>query len=103
VVNEYIDDVEFVIGNKALFDEIMTLKRKILDEMYALHDEGNTVIIIGNTKEVISIIAFNDQIRVGVKNVLNKIKQLGLRQVIMLTGDNVHTAEKIAAQIGISN
>src|SRR5699024_3387448 len=44
-----------------------------------------------------------DQIRVGVKNVLNKIKQLGLRQVIILTGDNVHTAEKIAAQIGISN
>lgn len=98
-----IDDVEFYIGNEALFDEVMTLERNILDEMYALQDEGNTVMIIGNTKEVIGIIAVNDQIRVGVKNVLNKIKQLGLRQVIMLTGDNVHTAEKIAAQIGISN
>src|SRR5699024_9792335 len=82
---------------------VMTLERNILDEMYALQDEGNTVMIIGNTKEAIGIIAVNHPIRVGVKNVINKIKQLGLRQVNMLTGDNVHTAEKIEAQIGISN
>src|SRR5699024_3242129 len=88
-------DVRYEIGNGELFDGVMTLERNIVDEMYALQDEGNTVMIIGNTKEVIGIIAVNDQIRVGVKNVLNKIKQLGLRQVIMLTGDNVHTAEKI--------
>src|SRR5699024_5081926 len=98
-----IDDVEFYIGNEALFDEVMTLERNILDEMYALQDEGNTVMIIGNTKEVIGIIAVNDKIRVGDKNVLNKIKQIRLRQVIMLIGYNVQTAEKIEEQNGISN
>src|SRR5699024_8141661 len=98
-----IDVVEYYVGNEELFVEVITLEKKINDKMYELHDEENKDIIIGNTKVVIDIIAVNDKIKLGYKNVLNKIKQIGLKQDIMITGDNVHTAEKIAAQIGISN
>ncbi|MCK5286006.1 MAG: HAD-IC family P-type ATPase [Candidatus Pacebacteria bacterium] len=47
-----------------------------------------------------ALLAFNDPVRVGVKESLKTTKELGVR-TIMLTGDNEGTARKIAEEVGI--
>lgn len=56
--------------------------------------------IIG--KKVAALIGINDIVREHSKNTVSKLQQLG-KEVIMLTGDNYNTANKIGALVGIQN
>ncbi|WP_317939606.1 HAD-IC family P-type ATPase, partial [Tetragenococcus halophilus] len=48
------------------------------------------------------LIGIKDQIRPGAKETLAHLKQTGIKDLIMLTGDNQETAENIAQELGIT-
>lgn len=98
-----IDKETYYIGNQALFNDLLAIDNDTLEKAEELQASGNTVMMIGSNKAIIGIIAVRDQIRKDTKKVLDKIKQLGLKQVTMLTGDHAHTANAIAADIGMSD
>lgn len=50
----------------------------------------------------IGIVALMDVPRAEAKEVLEKLKGLGIRQMIMLTGDNQQVADAVASQIGVT-
>lgn len=90
------------IGNEALFDGITEMDEPVQQQFYQLQQLGNTVMLLGNSDGIIGIIAVKDQVRSTTKEVLQKLKTLGIKQTIMLTGDNHDTAEAIAADIGMT-
>ena len=47
------------------------------------------------------IITFKDEIRPETQSTLLRLKQLGIRNILMVTGDNATTAQQIAQQLGI--
>src|SRR5690625_250336 len=47
------------------------------------------------------IISIADQIRKEAAETIRQLKAAGIKQTIMLTGDNKHTAEKVATLLGI--
>ena len=49
------------------------------------------------------VIHFADEIRPEAKNTIKTLKQLGIKHLLMVTGDNQHTAKAIAKQIGITD
>lgn len=61
---------------------------------------NSTTVIIALDKEIIGAILLEDELRFGSKEVILKIKSMGL-QPIMLTGDNQTIAKKIAKESGI--
>lgn len=62
--------------------------------------EGKTVVAIARDGQVIGLIALQDTPRRGVKRVIAKLKQRGIRTA-MLTGDSRSVAEAIGKQLGI--
>ncbi len=66
------------------------------------HRQGKTTMAIATVDKVIGLIAVADTIRDRSREAVAELKQLGL-QVIMLTGDNLYTANEIARQAGIEN
>jgi Cd2+/Zn2+-exporting ATPase len=67
----------------------------------ALEADGNTVIVVGNSRHVCGLIAVADTIRPEAREVVNQLHGAGVAHVLMLTGDNRVTAEAIARQVGI--
>ncbi|MBS3795693.1 MAG: cation-translocating P-type ATPase [Candidatus Thorarchaeota archaeon] len=67
-----------------------------------LQREGKTVILVTTEDELEGIIAVADEIRPHAKEVIEVLNSSGIRTV-MLTGDNRHTAQAIADQIGIQD
>lgn len=61
--------------------------------------EGQSVVIIGNDKHVCGFIVLADRVRSSTPAALQELKQLGIRQLVMLTGDNQSTAERIASTL----
>lgn len=62
---------------------------------------GRSVVVIGNERHVCGLIALADQLRPDVDRVIASIREQGIQHVIMLTGDNKATAQKIAEQTGV--
>jgi Cd2+/Zn2+-exporting ATPase len=66
-----------------------------------LQSEGKTVIIVSNEDEVEGLIAVADEVRDGAGRTVQELYELGVEQVVMLTGDNEGTARAIAEEVGI--
>ncbi|HJV17113.1 MAG TPA: cation-translocating P-type ATPase [Bacillales bacterium] len=91
-----------VIGNRKLLSK-NNISLDMSDDQYAIQEEknGNTAIFVGVNNKVAGIISIADQVRQEAVDTIRQLKAAGVKQTIMLTGDNKHTAEKVAAQLGI--
>lgn len=62
--------------------------------------ESGSIIFTALNKKIIGLIKIEDQVRDNAKDVINKLKSMGLK-VVMLTGDSMRNAKKTAEQLGI--
>lgn len=95
-------DEEYLIGNLALLEEYNTVSREEKERINQLQSEGKTVMLLGTKSEIIALIAVADQARVTSKSIIQKLHNLGIRQTIMLTGDNQLTGEAISSSLGLT-
>lgn len=89
-----------VIGNRSLFKK---LDAEINSQVEKLEKEGNTTMLVEREGEIIGLIALMDVPRKDAKKTLTQLKELGIKKMIMLTGDNQQVAEAVAKQTGITD
>ncbi|MBM4237690.1 MAG: cadmium-translocating P-type ATPase, partial [Euryarchaeota archaeon] len=63
--------------------------------------EGKTVILVGTEKEVMGMLTVRDTPRPEAKEVIAELKALGIKKVVMLTGDDEQVARSVATELGI--
>ena len=63
----------------------------------------HAVIFVAKQQALLGAISLSDKPRENVKNILAQTKVNGIKQVVMLTGDNKNVADSIAAACGIDN
>mgnify|MGYP004616340167 FL=1 len=94
-----INEKKYLIGNNKLFEKYK-IDNNMFKEEKELSLDGNSIVYVVEDKKVIAIIGVKDIIRDNACAVINKLKQINKR-VIMLTGDNEVTANIIAKSIAI--
>jgi Cd2+/Zn2+-exporting ATPase len=67
----------------------------------ALEAEGKTVVLVGTERELLGAIAIADEVRPGSARAVERLQELGVERVVMLTGDNEGTAQAIAEAVGV--
>jgi len=73
------------------------------DVVPALQREGKTVVLVGTDEELEGIIAVADSVRPGARDAVERLRGLGVEDVVMLTGDNERTARAVAEQVGVDD
>ncbi|MFD1019121.1 heavy metal translocating P-type ATPase [Thalassobacillus hwangdonensis] len=96
-----INGKEYFAGNPKLFKEMEIPLREIEERIDALQRNGNTLVVIGTRTEILGVIAVADTIRDITVQSIQKLKQVGMEEMVMLTGDNEGTAKKIATETGV--
>jgi Cd2+/Zn2+-exporting ATPase len=93
------------VGNLALFEDLDDTKpsEEVKSNVRELEDGGNTTMLIRRNQEYIGIIALMDTPREAAKETLKKLKALGIKRMIMLTGDNQKVADAVAKEIGLTD
>jgi len=66
-----------------------------------LERDGKTVVLVGTETELLGVIAIADEVRPASKRAVERLHDLGVARVVMLTGDNEGTARAIAEQVGV--
>ena len=67
----------------------------------ALAEEGRSVVAVGDETGVLGLIALSDPIRPEARAALAALRRVGVGHLVMLTGDNVATAERVAHDLGL--
>lgn len=93
------------IGNLDLYENLDDSKPsdEISTKVKELEGGGNTTMLIRKNNEYIGIIALMDTPREAAKETLKKLKEIGIKRMIMLTGDNQKVADAVAKEIGLTD
>lgn len=87
-------------GNFNFISNFADITDGIKTKLDALSERGKTPLIFCKNNELLGIIAVADTVKEESKEAIEKIKDMGIR-VVMLTGDNQKTANAIGAQVSV--
>ncbi len=104
-IKGFINGTTYYIGSPKLFKELFVpdFSQEFEDKVRHLQNQGKTAMIIGTEQNILAVIAVADEVRESSKDVIQKLHQLGIKQTIMLTGDNQGTAKAIGEHVGVSD
>ncbi|MDY7024285.1 MAG: heavy metal translocating P-type ATPase, partial [Cyanobacteriota bacterium] len=98
-----VENQNIVVGKTGFVTtETVQEEATLQTETSRLEHEGKTVIWVAQGQKIIGLIAVADTLRPEAKTVIQQLKNMGIKQIVMLTGDNQQTAESTAQALGIT-
>jgi Cd2+/Zn2+-exporting ATPase len=98
-----INGQSFWIGSHRLMEEMGAETESTHQLALELESAGHSLVAVGNDTHVCGLMSVTDEVRSSARDTLRALKQLGIEQTIMLTGDNQRTARHVAEQIGVGS
>lgn len=93
---------KYFVGNLQLVEENTEKNNRLAQIVDDLSNQGNSIVVFSNyDQSQLAVLGIKDQLRPQAKAALLKLKKLGIKKLVMLSGDKQQTAEKIAAELPI--
>jgi Cu+-exporting ATPase len=99
-VKATVDGDEVLVGTRKLMNKYNISTEAVQNKMQELEGAGKTAMLAAINGQFSGIVAVADTIKETSKTAIGRLKDMGL-EVVMITGDNQHTAKAIASQVGI--
>jgi Cd2+/Zn2+-exporting ATPase len=102
-----IDRHEYFLGNHKLVEEMAICSPQIEKVLTEIEQQGLTAVAVGHRPhqdcpgELVGVISVGDAIRPQARSSIQELRKQGIRRLVLLTGDNLTTAKKIAQDAGI--
>jgi len=91
------------LGKKSLFADIggAAMPASLVEQVNALETEGRTVFVVRHGDRYLGAVGLMDTPRAAARPVIARLRELGMTQLVMLSGDNQRVAEAVAKSVGI--
>ncbi|MFZ5967435.1 MAG: heavy metal translocating P-type ATPase [Bacillota bacterium] len=97
-----VDGNKVIVGNQKLLEESnIEITKEYIEKIEAYERQGKTVMIVAVESTIIGLINVADRIKSNVSESINNIKKMGIKNILLLTGDNKNTASWVAGSVGI--
>jgi Cd2+/Zn2+-exporting ATPase len=90
------------LGNHRLVEDLGLCSPALEEKLFALEKQGKSVVLLLDSSGPLALFAVADTVKESSREAIRQLHDLGIK-TLMLTGDNVHTAQAIAAQVGIDD
>ena len=99
-IRALVDEKNILIGNQLLLDThgIHLTTEQVID-LQRLQKEGQSTVLVAIDQQVALLIGIIDQLRPDAKETLATLKKNGIKQLILLSGDNQATVDLVADQL----
>ena len=99
----HVDGHVVSVGNKTLMkQESIPLSDDVLKKLNKLERTGNSIVLTSVDHKLIMLMGIRDKVRPGVKQDLQKLKSLGIKNLIVLSGDNQGTVNLVKKELGLT-
>ncbi len=104
-VRSEVDGRPVLIGSLKLFHETDNHIRddNVIQTIAQFEGEGKTTMAVSHGGQFLGVLALADTPRPGVKETLQQLLDMGVKKLIMLTGDNADVARNIAKEVGVTD
>jgi Cd2+/Zn2+-exporting ATPase len=101
-----IENSRYVMGSERLFRELNAEGlEKLLQASRPLQESGKTCVWLGlregDAVKSLAVFALADTVRPAAKELVSRLKSLGVKKVVMLTGDQAIVAKAIGTETGV--
>ena len=98
-----VDGKRVAVGSQMFVERLVgrTLGHQAEAILKEAKGRGNLVSFVSIDGVPAGAIVFSDQLRPGVPGMIQRLRELGVEETVMLTGDNVTNAETIAREAGV--
>lgn len=91
------------VGNVYLMEkENVELNDKVKKDLKRYEKNGNSLVLTAVDGVLQVLMGIRDQIRPGVKENLQHLKKLGVKNLVVLSGDNQGTVDAVASELGLT-
>jgi Cd2+/Zn2+-exporting ATPase len=98
-----VDGHKVAVGNVALMErEGVPLSEQATADIERFETNGNSLVLTAVDGELKILMGVRDQIRPGVREDLRRLKKLGVKNLIMLSGDNQGTVDAVNRELGLT-
>lgn len=102
-VQGLVDGAPALIGKPAMFtEERAGTSNTVLAEAKRLEAAGRTVVVVRHGERYLGAIGLMDTEREPAKAVIRQLRKLGIKRMLMLSGDNQAVADAIAAKLDLN-
>ena len=103
-VTARLDGKKILVGkNKFLRDKGVHISDCIENAISEQTEQGRTTVLVANDLKPVGLIAIADEIRPETPHAIASLKAMGIKEIIMLTGDNYKVAKAVAEEIGVDD
>ncbi|MBW8351742.1 cation-translocating P-type ATPase [Bacillus sp. IITD106] len=101
-IRALVEGKRLVVGNRKLMaSEAIRIEEQVEEYAVSREKSGNTAIFASIDGQIAGIFSIADRIRPEADSALQQLRAKGVKRMIMLTGDNRHTAELVTNQLGL--
>lgn len=98
-----VEGFRVAVGNVKLMEqENINLNEEVLKDISRFEQNGNSLVLTSVNGILKILIGIRDQVRLGVKEDLQRLKKLGVKNLIVLSGDNQGTVDIVAKELGLT-
>ncbi len=99
----FVGDRLYTIGSPRFIEETAVVSDDWHTLTAHLQGQGKTVMLLAAEQQIVGLIAARDQIRDDAASVVERMKQLGVGRLAILTGDNQAASQSVAEAVGIQD
>lgn len=99
---EEIDIIDIKVGNAKFIESDSDLPANLVAKSQKLETQGKTIVWVAQSENILGIIAVADTIRPEAAKTIQRLKQIGIQNIIVVSGDRQLTTSYVAQQLGIS-
>lgn len=102
-VTALVDGRATEVGNHTMFTELdpECLPADIVGIVDDLHDRGRTTMIVRHAGDYLGVVGVMDQPRAEAAPVVARLRELGIDDIVLISGDNQRVADAVAADMGL--
>lgn len=99
----YVNGRRVAVGNVSLMEqENVPMNEKVREDIARFEQNGNSLVLTAVDGELKILMGIRDRIRPGVKENLQRLKDLGVKKLVLLSGDNQGTVDLVAHELGLT-
>ncbi|TYT75176.1 heavy metal translocating P-type ATPase [Desulfobotulus mexicanus] len=92
---------EMLVGNAKLLNMFDAHNSQLTAEFDRMSSKGLTVLHVFQDKKPLGLMGFASQVRPEARQVLNRLRAMGVRRIVLITGDEENSARQLAESLGI--
>ena len=94
---------QVLVGNRYLLDQYhVSVTKEMEKNLEELASAGNSLVLVAVNGQLELALGLKDEIRAGVKEDLAALKKLGVKNLLLLSGDNQKTVDLVAEELGLT-